>query len=356
MIDVELYVMVLGASNYTYAEATRTQTVADFVGSTVRAFEYYGCAPAVVVPDQLKSAVAKSDRYDPDINPTFAEMAQHYGTAIVPARPYKPRDKAKVEAGVLVAQRWILARLRNRTFFSIEELNVAIGELLEELNARPFQKLEGCRRSAFETIDRPAMKPLPPSRYVVADWKEARVNIDYHVDYDHRLYSVPCALIREQVWLRVTSTTVEAFWRGQRVASHARSDGPWGAAVTCEEHRPKSHREYGEWPPERVTAWAETIGPATGQVAEAIMAAKRHPESGYRSCMALVRVAKRYGAARAEAACRRALAIGSPTRKSVEMILARGLDRAPVSSAEEPPRAPVAHENIRGGSYYEREK
>jgi transposase len=356
MIDVELYVMVLGASNYTYAEATRTQTVADFVGSTVRAFEYYGCVPQVVVPDQLKSAVAKSDRYDPDINPTFAEMAQHYGTAVVPARPYKPRDKAKVEAGVLVAQRWILARLRNRTFFSIEELNVAIAELLEELNTRPFQKLEGCRRSAFETLDRPAMKALPPSRYVVADWKEARANIDYHVDYDHRLYSVPCALIREYVWLRVTATTVEAFFRGQRVASHARSYGRWGTMVTSEEHRPKAHRDYGEWPPERLVAWAETLGPAAGQVAEAIMTARRHPEYGYRSCLALMRTSKRYGVARTEAACRRALAIGSPTRKSVEMILARGLDRAPASSNEEAPRPPVAHENIRGGGYYDKEE
>jgi transposase len=357
LYDVELYVMVLGASNYTYAEATRTQQVIDFVGSTVRAFEYYGFVPAVVVPDQLKSAVSKADYFDPDINPTFAEMAQHYSTAVVPARPKKPRDKAKVENGVLVAQRWILARLRNRTFFSLEELNLAIWELLEELNTRPFQKLEGCRRSAFETLDRPAMKPLPTTRYEVADWKKARVHIDYHLEYDHRLYSAPNALIGERVWVRATRTCVEVFFRGQRVASHARSYGRYGTMVTCAEHRPKSHREYGAWSPERIIAWAGSIGPAVGQVAEAILAEKLYPENGYRSCMALTRTAKRYGAQRTEAACRRAIAIGSRTRKSVEMILARGLDRVPaVNGDEEEPRAPVDHENIRGGSYYDKKE
>jgi transposase len=215
-IEVELFVMVLGASNYTYAEATRTQQTADFVGSTVRALEYFGGTPLILVPDQLRSAVTGPDRYDPEINATYAEMARHYGVAIVPARPRKPKDKAKVEAGVLLAQRWILACLRNRRFFSIEELNDAIAELLERLNTRAFQRLDGCRRSAFESIDRPAMKALPASRYEVADWKNARVNIDYHVMYDDRPYSVPHAMVGAQVQVRATVTTVEVLHKGRR--------------------------------------------------------------------------------------------------------------------------------------------
>jgi transposase len=221
--EVELFVAVLGASNYTFAEATRTQQLADFVGSTVRAFEYFGCVPEVVVPDQLRSAVAGPDRYEPDNNPTYQEMAEHYGVTIIPARPRNPKDKPKVEGGVLIVQRWILAVLRGRTFFSLGELNATIAELLERLNARPFQKLEGCRRSAFETLDKPAMKPLPARRYEISSWKRAKVNIDYCVAYDHRIYSVPYALVGEQVDVRATVGTVEVLHRGVRVASHVRS-------------------------------------------------------------------------------------------------------------------------------------
>lgn len=233
--EVELFVMVLGASSYTYAEATLTQTLPDFTASHVRAFEYCGCVPALVVPDQLRSAVAHPDRYDPTINATYIEMARHYGIGIIPARPGKPKDKAKVEAGVLLAQRWIMARLRNRTFFSLQELNEAIAELLEDLNTRPFQKLEGCRRSAFESIDRPAMKPLPATRYELAQWKQCGVNIDYHVDCEERLYSVPCALISQRVEIRWTGSTVEVFHGGQRVAKYTRNLRPRtaGSSKSC---------------------------------------------------------------------------------------------------------------------------
>ena len=251
-IEVELYVMVLGASNYTYATATRTQNLEDFVGATARGLEYFGCVPEILVPDQLRSAVKKPDWSEPEINATFAEMAQHYGTAIVPARPSKPKDKAKVEVAVQVAQRWILARLRNRRFFSLAELNEAIAELCEELNTRPFKKLEGCRRSLFESLDRPSMRPLPPCRYELARWKQARVNIDYHVEYEGRYYSVPCELIGEKVELRATATVVEVWRGGARVTSHARCHGPKGTATTRPEHRPRAHREYGDWPPERL--------------------------------------------------------------------------------------------------------
>jgi transposase len=352
VIDVELFVIVLGASNYTYAEATRTQTLPDFIGSHVRAFDYFGCVPALTVPDQLRSAVAHPDRYDPGLNATYIEMAQHYGIGIIPARPRKPKDKAKVEAGVLVAQRWIMARLRNRTFFSLEELNDAIAELLEELNTRAFQKLEGCRRSAFESIDRPAMKALPLTRYELAQWKECGVNIDYHVECQDRLYSVPCALIGQRVEIRWTSSAVEVFHAGQRVACHQRSYGPKGTAITCEQHRPKSHREYGQWPPERLVAWAASIGQQTGEVVREILARVPHPEMGYRSCLALIRISKRYGAERTEAACRKALDIGAPSRRTVEMILKNGLERD--GASDEPAAKPVVHENIRGGTYFDR--
>lgn len=262
--------------------------------------------------------------------------------------------KAKVEVGVQIAQRLILACLRNRTFFSLDALNEAIDELLEKLNDRRFQKLEGCRRSLFETVDRPAMKALPASRYVLAEWKKATVNIDYHVDYDFRPYSVHHTLVGKEVEVRATSMTVEIFYSHERIASHRRCYGPKGTPTTLEEHRPKSHREYGAWPPSRLVSWARTIGPSTGDVVEHILKSKPHPEWGYRSCLALIRTAKKHGNERTEAACRRALAIGSPTRKSVEAILARGLERAPL---EEPSPQPslFEHENIRGGSYFDRD-
>ncbi len=357
VIAVELFVMVLGASNYTYAEATLKQGLGDFVGSTVRGLEYFGRAPQIFVPDQLRSAVKKPHRTHPEINPTYAELGQHYGVAIVPARPRKPRDKAKVEVGVQIAQRWILACLRNRTFFSLAELNVAIAELLEDLNMRPFQKLDGCRRSAFETIDRPAMKPLPATRYEVADWKWATANIDYHVMYDDRPYSVPHTLTQHAVEVRATAATVEIFHDRERVANHLRCYGPKGTPTTLEEHRPKSHRDWGAWPPSRIVSWAGSLGPNTARVAESILNDKRFPENGYRSCMGLIRSAEKYGNERTEAACARALAIGAPTRKSVLAILDRGLDRVPLQEAVNDTTTPgVAHENVRGGDYFDKEE
>jgi transposase len=354
-IDVELFVAVLGASNLTYAEATRTQQLEDFCASTVRALEYFGGVPLIAVPDQLRSAISGPNRYDPDINPTYADLAQHYNIAIVPARPAKPRDKAKVETAVLVAQRWILARLRNRTFFSLDDLNAAIAELLEDLNTRPFRKLEGCRRSVFEAIDRPALQPLPARRWELARWKKATVNIDYHVDYDGRYYSVPHALVGEHVEVRVTSGTVEIFLRGHRVASHPRQWGPKGAASTLDEHRPKSHREYGAWPPSRIIRWAATVGPTAAELVEQMLTRRPEPETAYRSCLALIRDAKKYDASRFEAACRRALLIGSPTRKTVLSILARGIENKPVVVDATDEQLPIVrHENVRGGSYFDR--
>jgi transposase len=357
--DVELFVMVLGASNYTFAEASYTQGSADFIASTIRGFEYFGAVPEILVPDQLRSAVSGPDRYDPEINPAYLEMAQHYEVAVIPARARKPRDKAKVEAGVLIAQRWILARLRSRTFFGLDELNRAIAELLEDLNTRPFQKLEGCRRSMFDSIDRPAMRPLPALRFERGDWKRAKVNVDYHVAFDHRYYSVPCALIGAAVEVRATRNAVELFHGGERVGSHARSHGPKGTFVTCREHMPKSHREYGKWPPARMRAWGHSLGPSVGKVVDAILGRYRNPEFGYRAVQALTRDAERVGKQRFDAACARALVIAGPagpTRRSVVAILKRGLESQPLPEHDDEPIRFVRHEHIRGGDYFDQEK
>jgi len=346
----QIFVGVLGASNHTYAEATATQGIPDWIGSHIRAFEYFGGVPEIVVPDNLKSGVTKACRYEPDINTTYHEMAVHYGTAIIPARVRKPKDKAKAEVGVQIVERWILAALRNREFFSIRELNEAISELLERLNNRPFKKLKGTRRSCFEEIEKAALKPLPCTPYEIAEWKKARVNIDYHVELMKHYYSVPYRLVREEVELRYTPTTVEIFYKGKRVASHRRDDQP-GRHTTIKEHMPKSHREYQEWTPSRIINWAATIGESTAQVVATVMDSRRHPEQGYRSCLGIMRLGKRYGNDRLEAASKRAVAIRGCSYKSIESILKNGLDSQPTAEKESGHK-PVDHENIRGREYY----
>ena len=354
--EVELFVMALGASNYTFAEATLTQQLLDFVGSVTRGLHFFDGVPEILVPDQLRSAVRGPDLYDPDINVTLLELSKHYNTTIIPARPRKPRDKAKVEAAVLVAQRWILARLRHRRFFSLEELNVAIAELVAELNTRPFRRLEGNRTSAFESIDRPALRALPATRFEPFMWRKARVNIDYHVSFEDRHYSVPHALVGERVEIRATAMTVEIFHGGQRVYSHRRSFGPKGTSVTCEHHRPQSHADYGKWPPQRVIAWAGSIGPSVARVAEMTLASYPRPEMGYRPVLGIIRAGERYGAARFDAACARALAVSgetAPRRKFIEALLKRQLEHAPLTDSE-PTRPLGHHENVRGGAYYDK--
>jgi transposase len=355
--EVELFVMVLGASSYTYAEATLTQSLPDFVGSTIRGFEFFGGVPEIAVPDQLRSAVRGPDRYEPDINATYLEMAQHYGVTVIPARPRKPKDKAKVEVGVQVVQRWILARLRNRKFFELGELNQAIWELLDELNARPFQKLEGSRQSAFEALDRPALKPLPAIRYELAERKTRRVNIDYHVEYESRFYSVPYDRVHAEVEVRATATLVEIFLGNERIASHRRSYDRLGSMVTEATHRPANHR-HQVWPPERLIGWGASFGPSVARVVELTLARYVNPEQGYRACLGLMRTAQQYGAARMNAACERALSIaivGGPRRKYIEAILKRGLDQESAPAAAPTRTSPITHENVRGGDYYDKE-
>jgi len=348
---VELFVAVLGASNLTYAEASEGQQIADWIASHVRTFEYLGGVTGAVVPDQLKTGVTRACRYEPEIQRSYEEMARHYGTVILPARPASPRDKAKVEVGVQIAERWILARLRHETFFTLPALNQRIAELLEELNARTMRRYRASRRTLFEQLDRPALRPLPERRYEHALWRIVRPSIDYHVELDGHYYSVPFTLRHERLDLRHTSATVEVFLRGQRVASHAKSHLR-GHHTTVPEHMPKAHQAHLEWSPARLTRWAQSIGPNTGALVEVILAARPHPEQGYRSCLGLLRLGKRYGEVRLEAAAARARVAGARSYRHVDSILKHGLDRAP--APEERPRdgAVVVHENLRGPHYY----
>ena len=347
----QVFVAVMGASNYTYAEATWSQAMEDWIGSHVRTFEYFGAVPEILVPDNLKSGVNKAHRYEPRLNRTYRELGEHYGVAILPTRPAKPRDKAKAETGVQVVERWILARLRHRRVFSLTELNEAIGEWLEPLNARPFKKLPGCRRELFESLDRPAMRPLPPRPYEYAEWKTVRVHMDYHVEIDRHYYSVPYQLVKQQLEARVTANTVELLHKGRRVASHARSRRR-GSHTTLAEHMPERHRAQAEWTPQRLVCWAGKTGPSTAALVKHILAARVHPEQGFRSCLGLMRLGKRFGEKRLEAACRRALALGAHAYKNVEAILKNDLDRKPL-----PPRTPeppeIDHDNLRGPDYYQ---
>ena len=348
--EAQVFVAVLGASNYTYAEATWSQSLPDWIGSHVRTFRFLGGVPEVVVPDNLRSGVSKAHRYEPDINPTYQDMASHYGVAVLPARVRRPRDKAKAENGVLVVERWILAALRHRQCFSLAELNAAIHELLDKLNQRPFRKLPGCRRDHFEQLDRPALQPLPDEAYVYAEWKKARVHIDYHVAIDGHYYSVPCALIKREVEVRITRNTVECFHRGNRVASHRRSEQK-GRHTTVPAHMPESHRQSGEWSPERLTQWAAKTGPATEKLIRTVLASRKHPQQAYRSCLGILRLGKTYGDERLEAACRRALTLGSCRYKSLESILKHRLDEQPLEEQQEL-SLPDTHDNIRGPAYY----
>jgi len=349
--QASLFVAALGASSYTWAEATRDQQMESWLQAHMHAFDFWGGVPALAVPDNAKTGVSKAHRYDPDLNPTYHNFAVHYGFGIIPARPYKPRDKAIVENAVQVAQRWILAALRHRKFFSLEEANQAIRELLHRLNHRPFRKREGSRASVFESLDKPALRPLPGDGFDMSQWSRARVNIDYHVAFDDNLYSVPYNLVHEVVEIRSTPLTVEILHKGARVASHVRSRGR-GNAITNNEHRPKSHQAHLEWPPSRMVQWAQKIGPFTAQLFERMMADKPHPEMGYRGCLGVIRLAGKYSHSRMEAAAERALLIGACRYRSIESILKNSLDRQlPPSST--PPATTPPHDNIRGAEYFE---
>ena len=345
----QIFVAVLGASNYTYVEATWTQGLADWLGAHVRCFEFLGGVPELLVPDNLKSGVTHPSRYEPDLNPSYQELATHYGTAVLPARVRKPRDKAKVEAGVLLAQRWILARLRRQRFFSLAELNGAIRPLLRDLNARPFKKLPGSRHSVFEALDRPALKPLPVTRYELAEWKVATVGIDYHVELERHYYSVPYQFARQKVDVRWSATTVEVFKKGERIASHPRSSLK-GRHTTLKAHLAPAHQEVAGWSAARLLRWAATIGPHTEAAIAHLFHARAHPQQGYRAALGILRLAKAHGEERLEAACQRACQIESISYRSIASLLKHGLERQPRTPAQA--TLPLDHANVRGPKYY----
>ena len=346
--DAEIFVAVLGASNYTYAEALESQNLPSWIGAHTRAFEYFGGVSALLIPDNLKSGVTKACRYEPELNPTYLEMCQYYGTVAMPARAGKPRDKAKVEAGVLLVTRWITAALRHHTFFSLSELNAAIRELLERLNHRKFKKLDSTRRDLFEAIDKPALKPLPVERYQYAEWKKATVNIDYHIEVDRHFYSVPHQMVRQKVDVRITTDTIGVFFKGKRITSHVRSYQ--GKFTTITEHMPKSHQGYKEWTPSRLIRWSEKTGPSTAKLIETIMTTRPHPQQGFRACLGIMSLGKKYTNERLEAAAHRALAIRSYSYRSIRAILESGMDKVATEVKEVTPT--IEHDNIRGGEYY----
>ena len=345
----QLFVAALGASSLTYAEATFTQTLPDWIGSHTRAFCFYGGAPAMVVSDNLKSGITKACFYEPGVNRAYAEMAVHYDTAIVPARPRKPRDKAKVEVAVQVATRWIIAKLRNIRFFSLVELNAAIRDCVTALNDRVSRHLGASRRALFAALDQPALKPLPTAPYVYAEWKQCKVGLDYHVEVAKHYYSVPHALLREELWARITARTVELFHRGNRVAAHVRSSSN-RKHTTVREHMPSSHRRYADWTPQRIQGRANEIGPKTSALIEIILREKTHPEQGFRATIGILRHANSFGNERLEAACGRALEIGARSYTSVTSILKTNLDRRRPASATDGPA--IVHANIRGPRYF----
>ncbi|HCR5300962.1 TPA: IS21 family transposase [Legionella pneumophila] len=349
----QIFVTVLGASNYTFIEATADQSLFSWVQSHVHAFEFYGGVPVCLVPDNLKSGVTKSHLYDPDVNRTYQELADHYGVAVVPARVRAPKDKSKVEVGVQGVQRWILAPLRDVTFFSVHDINEAIRPLLQAYNERTFYELEGTRLSQYREVDKPALKPLPSRPYVYADWKKARSGADYHVAIDKHYYSIPHRYLKEVIDVRLTSATIECFHKGNRIAIHQRSYRP--GHTTLRDHMPRKHQDYAEWTPERMHTWANTIGPNTGKLIKALTDMHKIPEQSFRGCLGILRMSKTYGNERLENAALRALHIGAIRYKNIESILKSGLDQQPLpllageSMTTEPTRL---HDNIRGSKYF----
>ena len=348
--SAQVFVAVLAASNYTFVDLTWSRSLADWVASHVRMFTFWGGVPELLIPDNEKSGVRRASRYEPDLNPTYHDLARHYGTSVLPTRPRAPRDKAKVEAGVQAVEREVLAPLRHHTFFTLADARDATAPRLEVLNTRPFQKLEGSRRSLFTEIERPALGPLPEVPYEYAEWQKARVNIDYHVQVAGHFYSVPHQLVRHGVEVRRTATMVEVFHKARRVAVHRRGKRK-GAFTTDPAHMPASHRAHLEWSPSRLVRWAGTVGPKAQAFTQRLLESRPHPEQGYRSCLGLMRLARTYPAERVEAACARALAIGALSYRSVSSILKTGLDQQHVEG-ELQLRLPPTHEHVRGPDYY----
>ena len=349
----QIFVAVLGASNYTYADASWTQGSVDFIGSQVRAFQFFGGVPEMLVPDNLRSAVTRACRYDPEINRSYQHMAEHFGCSILPARPYKPKDKAKVEVGVQLVERWILMRLRHTTFFSLAELNWEIRRLLDDLNNRPFRQQSGCRRSLFEQLDKPALMSLPRQPFEYLEFKMAKVSIDYHVQFSSHFYSVPHQLVREQVEIRGSHHTVQVLYKGKPVTSHVRQYAA-GSFTTKPEHMPKRHQKQQQWTPGRLLSWAQKLGPDVLAFTQRLLDRKTHQEQAYRACLGLLNLEREYGHQRLNAACHRAIETGGHRVVNVRSILQSGLDKIPLEPSQDSSteRVTISHENIRGADFF----
>lgn len=353
-VETQIFVAVWGASNYSFAHASVSQELRNWIHSHVKALEYFGCVPHIIVPDNLKSGVSRACRYEPDLNPTYQDLAMHYGTAIVPARPYKARDKAKVEAGVLLVQRWILARLRKRTFYSLAELNTAIAELLVDLNTRVMKRIGKTRKERFEALDRPAALLLVPTAYEYATWTKSTLGLDYHVIADRHHYSVPSHLVGNEVHARMSTNTVEVFCKGERVASHVRSADA-GGTTTDPAHMPRSHREHAGTNLEVARSWAKTTGPATEKLFEKIWEKHNQAPSALQAFRGIYRLGSKYGPSRLENAAARAVAFGSCTYTSMNRILSSGLDHQELNNEKGSTQTLPNHENIRGSHYFSEE-
>lgn len=349
--EAAIFVAALGASSFTYAEALVSQELRHWLDAHVHTFEFLGGVPQVLVPDNLKAAVTKPSFYDPDINPSYQDLADYYGAVVIPARVRKPRDKSKVENAVLQVERWVLAPLRHQRFFHLHEANKAIRERLLWLNDRPLSKLDATRRSLFEQLDRPALTPLPEKRFEIPEWRmSVAVHIDYHVEFDGHYYSVSYSLVHKRVDVRGTASTVECFYQGQRIASHPRSYVR-GKHTTIDEHRPKAHRHFASWTPERLVRWASTVGPETADTVAIVMRNRKHPEQGFRTALGIIRLADRYGKERVERACERARLLHSPSYRTISSMLKTGFDAEPLPSVSEAALS-LDHENVRGPDYY----
>ena len=351
--EAQIFSAVLGASSFFYCEACRGQDLESWIGAHVRAFDYFGGVPKDLVPDNLKAGVTKADLYEPTINTTYLEMARHYHMAVLPARPGRPQDKGKVEANVRLVSQQILERLRHERFTSLQELNEAIAKHRDRLNDQPFQKRPESRRELFETLDRPALQPLPERPYELCFWLRARVHVDYHVAVKGHHYSAPVSLIQKTVDVRLTEHSVELLHRGQRVALHVRSRRR-GGYTTNHAHRPVAHREHMGWPPERIKSWAaREVGPHTGELVSKMLDEHEYPQEHYRPSLGIIRLARHYGADRLEAASRRALHFGTLSYQSIKTMLESKADRLPLEANESSKQfEPVEHGNVRGGCYY----
>lgn len=346
----EIFLSVLGGSSYTFAYAVPDQTSQSWIHAHIKAFEFFGGTTKILIPDNLKSGVKKACRYEPDLNPLYRDFAQHYGVAIVPARVRKPKDKSKVEVAVQVAERWILARLRKITFYSVAEINEAIIPFLKLMNEKVMKHIGSSRKDLYEKYEKPILGKLPQEPFEIYIWKKAKVNIDYHVEFERHYYSVPYSFIHKEVEIRVTKDMVEIYNSNKKIITHKRSY-LLGKHTTITEHMPSQHQKHAEWTPQRMLGWAESVGPCVKECFDIIINKSAHPEQGFRACLGILRLGKVYNNKRLEDACLRSITYGHVSYKTVKNILANNLDKIKIQKREEEP-TDLQHENIRGASYY----